>query len=455
MVREQEEVREYVIGPKAVPLDDRWDVIVAGGGPAGCTAAAAAAREGARTLLLEATGSLGGMGTSGLVPAWCPFSDKEKIIYRGMALKVFEALKRAMPHVPGDAMDWVPIDPEKLKRVYDDLVVEAGATVLFNTVLASVETDGAGRVQTLLVANKGGLQALSAKVFVDCTGDADMAVWAGAEYDKGDDGGDLMPATHCFSLGNVDEYAYRHGPNLHGENAGSPIYEIVRSGKYPHIPDYHACNNLTAPRTVGFNAGHLWKVDNTDPYSVSEALIQGRRMAHAYRDALAEYQPAAFGNAYVAVTGTLMGIRETRRIRGDYVLTVEDYVERRSFPDEICRNSYFIDIHRSEAEEKQEEVKKPPVQHYGPGESHGVPYRCLVPRTLRNVLVAGRSISCERQVQGSVRVMPVCLAMGEAAGMAAAMAARTLGGEVRSVDTAALRRRLTEEGAYLPEVPQV
>lgn len=445
-------MKTYTIPSKEIQLDDSWDVIVAGGGPTGCTAAAAAAREGARTLLIEATGSLGGMGTAGMVPAWCPFSDKEKIIYRGLAEKVFAALKRQMPHVPDEALDWVPIEPEKLKRVYDDLVTEAGATVLFHTFLASVDADEQGRVHTVLVANKAGLQALGAKVFVDSTGDADLSVWAGADFMKGSESrGELQPATHCFALGNVDEYAYRTGPNLHGENKGSPIYGIVDSGKYPLIPDFHMCNNLTGPRTVGFNAGHLWKVDNTDPYSVSAALIQGRKMAEAYCGALAEFQPASFGNAYVAATGALMGIRETRRIVGDYLLTAEDYLERRSFPDEICRNSYFIDIHGTEEEEKTG-ANSQALRHYGPGESHGIPYRCLIPRKLKNVLVAGRSISCDRRVQGSVRVMPACLATGEAAGLAAALAVKQTDGDVHQVDTALLRRRLREEGAYLPEL---
>lgn len=444
-------MKTYTIPSKTIPLDDSWDVIIAGGGPAGCTAAAAAARDGARTLLIEATGSLGGMGTSGMVPAWCPFSDKEKIIYRGLAEKVFAALKGKMPHVAPDSLDWVPIEPEKLKRVYDDLVTEAGAAVLFHTFLAAVDADEAGQVRTVLVANKAGLQAFGAKVFVDCTGDADLSVWAGAEYMKGSEkSGELQPATHCFALGNVDEYAYRTGPNLHGENKASPIYGIVDSGKYPLIPDHHMCNNLTAPRTVGFNAGHLWKVDNTDPASVSAALIQGRKMAEEYCSALAEYQPVSFSNAYVAATGALMGIRETRRIVGDYLLTADDYLERRSFPDEICRNSYFIDIHGTEEEEKAG-VNSQALRHYGPGESHGIPYRCLTPRKLKNVLVAGRSISCDRRVQGSVRVMPACLATGEAAGAAAALAARLPDGNVHKVDTALLRSRLREAGAYLPE----
>lgn len=188
-------MKTYRMRSNEVPLQDNWDVIVVGGGPAGCTAAAAAAREGARTLLIEATGSLGGMGTSGLVPAWCPFSDMETIIYRGLAMKVFEALKAQMPHVDKDAMDWVPIEPEKLKVIYDELVQEAGVTVLFQTLLGSVETYEDGRVEALITASKSGLQAMQAKVYIDCTGDADVAAWAGAEYLKGDTGN---PMTSCL-----------------------------------------------------------------------------------------------------------------------------------------------------------------------------------------------------------------------------------------------------------------
>lgn len=442
----------YTLTSKQIPLNSSYDVIVVGGGPAGCTAAAAAAREGARTLLVEATGSLGGMGTSGLVPAWCPFSDKEKMVYRGLAAKVFNTLKAQMPHVQADAMDWVPIEPEKLKRVYDDLVTESGAHILFLTALADVDRDDQGNITTLLLLNKGGLQAFRAAVYVDCTGDGDVATWAGAEYQMGDEEtGELQPATHCFILGNVDDYAYVNGPKLHAENPHSPIHEVVRSGEYPDIPDTHLCNNMVAPRAVGFNAGHLWGVDNTNPFSVSGALVEGRKMAAAYRDMLAAVHPAAFGNAVVMSTGTLIGTRESRRITGDYVLTAEDYISRRSFGDEICRNSYFIDVHGTQKEQQSGEGSSLAITLYGPGESHGIPYRCLTPRGLRNVLVAGRSISCDRRVLGSVRVMPVCLAMGEAAGLAAALAAAKTGGDVHAVNVAHLRTRLREEGGYLPD----
>lgn len=450
-------MKSYTLTQHSVPLDDSWDVIVAGGGPAGCTAAAAAAREGAKTLLVEGTGVLGGSGTGALVPAWCPFSDKEKIIYRGLAEKVFAASKQGVAHLSEKDLDWVAIDPERLKRVYDDLVTESGAAVLFHTFVAAVEREG-DSVSALLVANKDGLSALRAKVYVDCTGDADISARAGAQFHKGDETGDMMPATHCFALTNVDEYAFRnlynHGNRLHAGNQKSPIYEIMASGRYPLIPDAHCCCSVIGPGTVGFNAGHIWGVDNTDPASVSAALIKGRKIAREYRDALAEFCPEAFGNAFLVMTGSVVGIRETRRVVGDYVLSLNDYVARRSFPDEICRNSYFIDIHHALADvEKDNTGRIEGLKHelrYGPGESHGIPYRCLTPVGLRNVIVAGRSISCDRVVQGSVRVMPVCLAMGEAAGLAAAMASQD-DRDVHQVDTLALRARLKAHGAWLPD----
>ena len=436
-----------------------YDVIVIGGGPTGCTAAAASAREGARTLLIESTAMLGGSGTGALVPAWCPFTDKKQVIYRGLAQKILQRCKEKQPLVPADQLDWVPIDPELLKRIYDDLIAEHGVNVLFQTMLSAVEKEG-DTVRSIIVTNKRGLSRLTARVFIDCTGDADLCAWAGAEFQQGDAHGDLMPATHCFILSNVDEEAFRttcdNGRRVMGNHPKTRFYEIIESGKFPLIQDAHACANLIGPGTVGFNAGHLWQVDNTNPASVSAALSQGRKLASQFRDAFAEYYPEAFGNAFLVSTGSVLGIRETRRITGDYVLTLDDYIDRRSFADEICRNSYFIDIHHS-LKEAGEHTKKradglsTPAMHYQPGESHGIPYRCLTPKGLRNLLVAGRSISCDRPVQGSVRVMPVCLAMGEAAGLAAALAQSSPDADVHAVDVDHLRRRLLEEGAWLPE----
>ncbi len=436
-----------------------YDVIVIGGGPTGCTAAASAAREGARTLLIESTGMLGGSGTGALVPAWCPFTDKKQVIYRGLAEKILMSCKEKQPLVPVNQLDWVPIDPELLKRIYDNLLEEHGAEVLFQTMLSAVEHEH-GVVKSILVTNKKGLSRYTAKVYIDCTGDADLSAWAGAGFHKGDDHGDLMPSTHCFILSNVNDEAFHNtcasGRRLMGNHPDTRIYDIINSGRFPLITDAHVCANIIGPGTVGFNAGHIWQVDNTDTESVSRALAQGRRLAAQFRDAFAEFYPEAFGNSFLVSTGSVLGIRESRRIIGDYVLTLDDYIDRRSFEDEICRNSYFIDIHHS-LKEASEHTKKradclsTSAMHYQPGESHGIPYRCLTPKGLKNVLVAGRSISCERPVQGSVRVMPVCLAMGEAAGLAAALAQASPSPDVHAVDIEHLRQRLIEEGAWLPK----
>lgn len=439
---------EYKFNPSSLPLDDSWDVIVVGGGPAGCTAAAAAAREGAKTLLIEATGALGGMGTSGLVPAWCPFTDKEKIIYGGMAEKILKDCIAGMPHVPESRFEWTPIDPELLKGLYDDLVTSNGAEVMFNSVLAGVDADKNGHVNALLIANKAGLTAYQAKVYVDTTGDADIAAWGGAEFEKGDEEGDLQPATHCFIISNVDMYAFQHcGSVRYGKDPA--IDKVLASGKYPEIPDRHACNNVVGPGAIGFNAGHVWDVDNTDPLSVSKALIKGRKIAKSFRDGLAEFFPEAFANCHLTVTGSLLGIRETRRIIGDYYLTVDDFANLKSFPDEICRNSYYIDVHHKKSQIGTDEEGHSTAIHLKKGESHGIPYRCLTPKGLDNVLVAGRSISTDRSTQGSTRVMPVCLCMGEAAGLGAALAVKT-SKDVHSIDVDKLRDRLKANGAYLP-----
>jgi len=429
-------------------LNENYDVIVVGGGPSGCSAAAAAGREGAKTLLIEATGALGGMGTSGLVPAWCPFTDKEKIIYGGIAETVLKKCIAGMPHVKEDCFDWTPIDSELLKRIYYDLVIDNSSDIIFNTQLSAVNMSG-NKVDSIIVSNKAGLSAYKAAVYIDCTGDADLASWAGAQFEKGDEDGDLQPATHCFKLANVDEYAYATEPTLHPANPKSLIYKIKAEGKYPLIPDFHCCNNLVGPGVVGFNAGHLWEVDNTDPVSISKGLILGRKIAHQFQLALAEYAPKTFASAFLVSTASLIGIRETRRIIGDYYLTVKEMMEFKSYEDEICRNCYFIDVHHAQKEVGTNKEGASTCYRFPPGKSHGIPYRCLTPKGIKNILMAGRSISTDRSAQGSTRVMPVCLAMGEAAGIAAKMATMS-DNNVHKVNTGELREKLRNRGAYLP-----
>lgn len=435
---------------KDIILNDQYEVIVVGGGPAGCAAAIAAAREGASVLLLEATGALGGMGTNGLVPAWCPFSDRTKVVYRGIALEVFQKAKADMKHVKEGDLDWVPIDSEALKRVYDEMVLEAGVRVLFHTQVVSV-LNNMQKIDYIVAANKAGITAFQGKVYVDCTGDADIAAMAGLSFEYGEEQSQVVqPSTHCFLITNVDEYHYRYSPFLHMNNPDCAAYEIARSDKYPLVTDPHCCNSLIGPGTVGFNAGHLWNVDSTDPFSVSDALMKGRQLAYQYHQGLKEYLPETYGASHLIATASSMGIRESRRIIGEYKITFRDYMERRTFPDEIGRNCYFLDVHHKEEEREKLINGKSNGQEgwesYADGESHGIPYRCLIPKDVKNLLVAGRSIACEHIIQGSVRVMPVCLVTGQAAGTAASLACNAL--DVRDIDIDNLRNILHRNGAY-------
>lgn len=434
-------------------IDDDWDVIVVGGGPAGCAAAAAAAREGDRTLLIEATGALGGMGTTGLVPSWAPFSDGQRVIYGGLAEEVFEQNKRGQPQLYREGVDWIAIDPEKLKVIYDELVSTAGSEVRFYTSLFDVVTSETGGVDHVLASSKNGVQAFKAGVYVDCTGDGDLASFAGASYEVGDSGQEVQPASLCFQLSGVDTFAYLYRGNPTDNDP--TLVRIAEDPRYPLIRDTHLyCHKLIGPSVVGFNAGHLWGVDATDNASLSESVMLGRQLARQIQQALAEYYPEAFANAHLSVTASLVGIRESRRIMGDYVLTIDDYLERKTFDDEICRNSYPVDLHPaiSEIDEINSGRLKEDRRYdpYEPGESHGIPFRCLTPRGLDNTLVAGRCISTDRETNAATRVMPVCLVLGEAAGIAASMAVRSGNNNPRAIDIADLRRRLQGYGAYLP-----
>lgn len=434
-----------------LPLNKEFEVIVVGGGPAGCAAATASAREGAKTLLIEATGSLGGLGTNGLVPFWCGFSNGGTYCSTGIGKKVLmETCKRmdvdglyegvvAGEENPADIPWRLGIDAEVLKRVYDDLVTSVGVTVLFHTVLVAVQTDENGRVSSIVVANKSGLFAYTAKVFIDCTGDADLVAQAGGEYTLGDEKGNMQAGTLCFTLSGVDMEAWR--------NMNCYIIYPCDKEKYPTILDNHCTTAEIGKQTVGLNAGHLAEVDATNPENISRNLIKGRKLVAEIVQRLKEEYPNIYGKAHLEKTATVLGTREGRIIVGDYTLTEEDYLSRRVFSDEIARNCYEFDSHDLHINEKD---GKPTYEvAYKKGESHGIPYRCLTPKTLKNVLVAGKCISAKRRVMGSVRIMATCLSTGEAAGIAAAHTSQTEHCDVHVIDVQQLRKRLKEEGAYI------
>jgi len=435
---------QMVTFTRRVPVRHEVDVFVAGGGPAGIAASVAAARQGRKVFLAERHTCLGGMGTAGMVPVFMQFTDGVNFLAGGIGREVAERLATASGF---PLRDGLPIKAEVLKRLYDQLLAEAGVDFTFETMLVGVEKDAADRVGHAVLAAKSGLFAVRAKILVDATGDGDLAAWAGAPFEKGDADGGLMPGTLCSLWANVDWEAVRKG----GLGAGESRLEAAFKDKVFTIEDRHLPGMWQVGDNIGGgNIGHTFGVDSTDERSVTKALIWGRKVLLEYERYYKQYLKG-FERMTLVATGSLLGIRESRRIMGDYVLCLEDFKKRAVFPDEIGRYCYPVDIHASRPDRANydrfaEEFK---TLRYARGESYGIPYRILTPRGLANVLVAGRCVSSDRYIQGSIRVMPGCFITGQAAGVAAAIAIEK-GADTRGVAVRELQARLKKLGAFLP-----
>lgn len=387
-----------------------WEVIVIGGGASGCAAAIAAAREGARTLLIEATHVLGGMGTSGLIPTWTPFSGKDKTSYGGIAEKVFRVSCKEIYHPKPEQSEALPVDAEALKRVYDEMLVEAGVELLLGSRVVEVKNKTDKEIESLLVANHTGLTEYKAEFFVDCTGNAGIATRSGARLLKTDDS---VEAGFCFLLGNVDFYSYNYHFRKHPRATAEIVRQLVYSGKYPLLKESHFENQLMHSSIVKFRAGSVYEIDPAEPDSYSKGLVRGRAIAQQVLQVLKEYFPETFAAAVLINSGTQLELPVLSRIMGDYIYTKEDFNLRKSFDDEIgCR----------------------------------IPYRILTPVGLRNLLVAGQAVSADTDICESLGTMPVCLVTGEAAGMAAGLLLKTKTKDVHAMDISLLRHRLKDEG---------
>ncbi|MFC0212390.1 FAD-dependent oxidoreductase [Paenibacillus chartarius] len=441
-----EALQAVTIPAQQLPVSHTPDVVVVGGGASGVAAAISASRSGADTLLIEQRGYMGGMGTAALVPAFCPYTDGEKPVIRGIGLELLEKMK----HAAGDGflnrykdqLDWVPIDVETLKRVYDDAVLASGAKVLFHTVADQVLLEGE-RIDGLVISNKSGRSVVKAKLYIDASGDADLAALAGVPFHIGGDSGELQPGTMCYVVTGADRARFHQFLENTGEHPQLEglVIEAQKNGDLPEGRKRISGMAWITDSVVGFNFGHIFGVDGTNAASLTSAAIEGRRLIDTQIRFLRQYVPG-FEHIHLVHSGDQIGIRETRRIVGDYTLVVEDFLSMRTFEDDIARNSYYIDIHLANAGSTMT------IKHLPKGESHGVPYRCMLPQGKSNLIVAGRSVSSDRPVQGSLRVMPNCFAMGEAAGTAAAMAAEADCG-FREVPVRELQRKLIEQGAWL------
>ena len=437
------------------PKISYFDVAVVGGGPAGTAAAIAAARNGAKTLLIEKNGFLGGMATGGAVPAFCTFTDGKKAIVRGIGLEILEELKKNTWRSPFydrkegriEGMDWLPIDPEALKLVLDQKAVSSGCSLLFHTMLIGCNQEN-NRIHSLMLHNKSGLHTVCAHTYIDCTGDGDLAAVSGCTVEIGDEKGQVQAGTLCFQVANFDterfmEYARDVKENGNLMNA---VYRAKENGDFPEGEAKVAGIALAAPGMASFNFGHVYGFDPVDEQSVTQAEIYARQKLPQLMKFIRDYVPGG-EHSVLASSGPDMGVRESRRIRGMYYMTIDDYERRADFPDAIGYYSYPVDIHGAAGTDEALEQQYKNTA-YQPGESYGIPYRCLVPVGVPNLLMAGRMVSCDRYVQASLRVMPACFLMGQAAGTAAAMAASEET-DTCDVDTRLLRNRLRSQGCYL------
>lgn len=437
--------------------DRQYDVVVAGGGPSGVAAAIAAARNNASVLLIERYGFLGGMATNASVPVFCPYSDGEKAVIRGIGLEILEAMQEQSweePVIEEDnglhQLDWVAIDPEILKRILDEKVLESGSQLLFHTFVEGVKTE-AGKITGINVVNKEGRFTIQANVFIDCTGDADLVAKAGGEFEYGDENGLVQGVTLCFRLANVDseKYLKYRGEVQETGNLSVAVNKARARGDFPFPEKDVATFKLQHSNIAGLNFGHVFEINPLKAEDLTRAELEARKKLPDFIRFLNKYVPG-LENAVLASSGPFIGLRESRRIVGEYRLSRKDYTSRALFEDTIARYAYPIDIHASNTEGVIIGNGKNDfyTSRYQIGESYGIPYRALLPKGLENILVAGRTLSADRAMHGSFRVMPCCFATGQAAGTAAAICCeeeKTL----RNIPIGKLQEVLIKQGAYL------
>ncbi len=429
--------------------DRVFDVVVVGSGSAGSTAAIAAARGGADTLLVEKLPFLGGVSTAVLdtfYGFYTPGTASRKVV-GGIADDVVGALRDLGPVVERPntfgAGTGVTYHPDHLKVAWERLVLEAGAGVLLHAFVQDVDVHD-GRVEAIIVATKSGLQRIAGRAFVDASGDADLCHFAGFGYELA---GELEPAqtlTTTFRVANVD--LARRGTlsksalnTLMAEASSSGAYDMPRREGSDHVTPVEGMTATIMTRLESFRRDDDRVVNATDPDFLTAAEIAGRRQALEYVRFLTDRVPG-YEHASLAALGTQIGVRETRRVYGDYRLTRDDVLSARRFDDTVGLCGAPIEEHHAGADTRW--------QYLPDGQAVDIPFRTLLVRDAANVLVAGRCFSATHDAHASVRSMAQCMAMGQAAGSAAALAI-VAGHDPRDVPVRALQDRLLANGAIL------
>ena len=421
-----------------LPVSYEVDIAVVGGGTAGSVAGIAAARSGKRTLIIENQGFLGGSQTGGLVTPEMPVTIKGKSLITGLNSKINKELAKT-----GDAATFSDgndgwFNPEALKCILEQMYSGYGGRILFYTrfIQPLLRNDG---IESIIIFNKNGFSKVNARMVIDTSGDAEVAFSAGADCDEGDNNGIHQPMSLRFIMGNINIERFL---SFARENTDLQITELDNGFQLfttAHIwdkgwrleplftkavdegilersdGDYFQIFSIPGrPGKIAFNCPRIpIELDGTNAEDLTRVQIEGKKSIHRIVCFCRKYLPG-FENAFISQIAPLVGVRETRRIRGEYCLTADDVLNAVKFPDAVARNNYPIDIHKlSLAGVELLKLKS--------GEYYEIPYRCLVPLKIDNLFVAGRCISTTFEAQGSIRIQPVCRALGEAAGVAAAI----------------------------------
>ena len=436
-------MKSSVLITKNAPIVGEYDVVVCGGGPAGFIAAIAAARNGARTALVERYGFLGGMATMGYVNPVSVFTYNDSQVVGGIPWEFVQKLENMGGGFIEKPLGNVAFEQEHYKLLAQRMTLEAGVDLYMHSYLSGCVMDGS-RIAQIVIENKNGTEALSSKVFIDCTGDGDLAALASVEMQP-DEGAPLQPLSSYFILGGVGldtpmmQEAIRH--NKQGENCHClPVREKLLERKEElGIPEFGGpwfCRTgqdgvvtVNMTRTAG-NA-----IDNRD-FVRAECVLRedAFRMAALLKDNFDEFK-----DSYLIAVSVQGGIRETRRIKGIHTITADEYVTAYHYHDSIARGAHPIDIHVASGPAQNITFLKTPAY---------VPYRALIAPTHSNLIVAGRCLSADKKAFASLRVQASCMDMGQAAGTAAAMAAGS-GLPVQEVNTELLVAKLREQGSII------
>jgi hypothetical protein len=446
-----------------IPVLLPYDLAVCGAGPSGCAAALAARRSGLKVLLIEGQSQPGGMATSGLVSHWLggrtQFGDwVVGGIFRELTQAAAACGCARMPQMPPDRtyqpygwLPWfihgIPLDPFAMAMFLEQKLAGEKITLLYETRVVDTVVE-CQRITHVVIQNKNGLQAVPVKLVIDATGDADVAAMSGCDVIAGrEEDGLMTPASLTFHLYGVDHQKL----SAEVENTKSPkfrekIAELRRQGVWPFPYDIFISVKLVQDDVAMINTMRLPCVNGIDASSRTHALIAGRKEAYALLDIFRKHFPG-FEHAEMKCVAPLLGIRETRRIRSEFCLRVQDLAEPKDFDDTIGFSMYGWDLpdpqkpsHQPLVDESNGKfVNKTPKVLYTP-----IPYRIMVPRPIFNLLCPGRAVCVERDVLGPLRVMAPCMAMGEACGTAAGLIAERPSASMSEVNTQTLRNRLRE-----------